>query len=80
MKTVVVANPHASNGRVGRKWADYARRLETAFGRVDFLHTAARGDASVLVRHAIHAGAQRIVVVGGDGTVNEAVNGFFEND
>ena len=80
MKTVVVANPHASNGRVGRKWADYARRLETAFGPVDFLQTAARSEASILVRRAIRAGAQRIVVVGGDGTVNEAVNGFFEND
>ena len=80
MKTVVVANPHACNGRVGRKWADYAQRINNIFGPLTFGHTTAPGEMTVLVRQAIHAGAERIVVVGGDGSVNEAVNGFFEDD
>ena len=80
MKTVVIANPHACNGRVGRKWADYARGISKVFGPMECCHTTAPGEMTVLVRQAIHAGTKRIVVVGGDGSVNEAVNGFFEND
>jgi diacylglycerol kinase (ATP) len=80
MKTVAIANPHACNGRVGRHWADYTRAITGVFGTVEFCHTTAPGEATSLVRRAIHAGAERIVVVGGDGSVNEAVNGFFEHD
>jgi diacylglycerol kinase (ATP) len=80
MKTVAVANPHACNGRVGRHWADYARSMSEVFGPLEFCHTTAPGQMTLLVRQAIHAGAERIVVVGGDGSVNEAVNGFFENE
>lgn len=80
MKTTVISNPHACNGRVGRHWADYTRHLGNVFGAVTFCHTTAPGEMSLLVRQAIHAGAERIVVVGGDGSVNEAINGFFEDD
>jgi len=31
------------------------------------------------VRDALRRGAERIVVIGGDGTISEAVNGFFDN-
>lgn len=79
MKIVVVANPHACNGRVGRYWADYSRDIINAFGEVEFWLTTAPCEASALVRQAILAGAERIVIVGGDGSVNEAINGFFDN-
>ena len=36
--------------------------------------------AAQLAREAIRRGDQRIVGVGGDGTLNEIVNGFFEKD
>jgi diacylglycerol kinase (ATP) len=80
MKTVVVVNPSAGNGIVGRKWATYNRSIVSIFGSSKILMTAAPGEATILVRSAIHSGVERIVVVGGDGSVNEAVNGFFEND
>src|SRR5690606_37093433 len=32
-----------------------------------------------LTREALKSGAERIVAVGGDGTLNEVTNGFFEN-
>src|SRR5436305_2005059 len=42
--------------------------------------TQAPGHATELARQAIKRGARTIIVVGGDGTVNEVVNGFFENE
>jgi YegS/Rv2252/BmrU family lipid kinase len=38
------------------------------------------GDATSLVRHALNEGHHEIVAVGGDGTINEAVNGFFDSE
>jgi len=42
------------------------------------VHTTAPGDATRLAREALRAGAERVVAVGGDGTINEVVNGFFD--
>ncbi len=39
--------------------------------------TTGVGDATRLTRSALESGAERIVAIGGDGTVNEVVNGFF---
>ena len=41
--------------------------------------TAGPGDATRLTREALRGGAERIVAIGGDGTINEVVNGFFED-
>lgn len=79
MKTVVIANPQAGNGRVGRLWADYQRNIAGLYGAPQIHLTTAPNEATLLARQAIHHGAERIVVVGGDGTVNEVINGFFEN-
>jgi YegS/Rv2252/BmrU family lipid kinase len=38
-----------------------------------------RGETARLVRAALKEGHLDIIAVGGDGTINEAVNGFFEN-
>jgi YegS/Rv2252/BmrU family lipid kinase len=47
-------------------------------GRPHF--TEGPGHATELVREGLAAGHRLIVVVGGDGTLNEAVNGFFDAD
>jgi len=43
------------------------------------MESHARGEAARLVRAALKDGHLDIIAVGGDGTINEAVNGFFEN-
>jgi diacylglycerol kinase (ATP) len=43
-----------------------------------FAVTRARGDATDFVREALADGHLEIIAVGGDGTINEAMNGFFD--
>src|SRR3954453_23297986 len=67
----------AGGGRGRAVWRavqNQARRRELAF-EFEFLRAPLTGLG--LVRQALRAGARTIVAVGGDGTVHEAVNGFF---
>jgi len=77
MKTFVLHNPAARNMR--RDWPVIAAALKTVFPRYTGMATPGRGHAARLVRDALREGHGDIVVVGGDGTINEAVNGFFEH-
>jgi YegS/Rv2252/BmrU family lipid kinase len=47
---------------------------------VEVRFTTARGSATDIVRSAVEAGADDVTIVGGDGTVNEAVNGLVKDD
>lgn len=78
-RTVVVVNPQSQGGRLGKRWPEVAETLGRAFP-FDELITERPGDATRLTRDALRAGAERVVALGGDGTVNEVVNGFFDDD
>ena len=77
-RTVVVVNPNSQGGRLGKRWPELADTLARAFP-FDDVQTRAPGDATRIAREALRAGAERIVAIGGDGTINEVVNGFFED-
>lgn len=53
-------------------------RLAIAGVEFDFHETKAAGDATVQTRTALKAGRTAIAVVGGDGALSEAAEGFFE--
>ena len=80
MRTIVVANPAAGGGRVGRRWPSWQRQLERLLGEVDVRFTDGPGSATEITRRALLDGVERIAVVGGDGTLNEVVNGFVAAD
>lgn len=72
----VIVNPTAAHGSVGREWPElrsYIRSRGLAFR--DAL-TEAPGHATELAQEATKAGYATVVAVGGDGTVNEVVNGL----
>lgn len=77
-RTVVIVNPKSQGGKLGKRWPEVAETLQRAFP-FDELMTEGMGDATRLAREALKRGAERIVAIGGDGTVNEVVNGFFED-
>jgi YegS/Rv2252/BmrU family lipid kinase len=76
----IVVNPHSGGGRTGREWPNIERALRAAYPHMRLAITQGRGDATSLVRHALSEGHHEIVAVGGDGTINEAVNGLFDAD
>jgi diacylglycerol kinase (ATP) len=73
---VIIVNPSAGSGRAARLLPWIRERLAL---RPDAeLHvTNRRGEAEELAARAAAAGSDRLVVVGGDGTVQEVVNGVL---
>jgi YegS/Rv2252/BmrU family lipid kinase len=71
-KTAVILNPAARGERATRFRKRVAKLTEGAV----LLSTTRCGDAESLARDAARDGFQHIVAAGGDGTVNEVVNGI----
>jgi YegS/Rv2252/BmrU family lipid kinase len=77
MNVRVIANPVAGGGR-GRVQAEaLASTLECGGAEVELVLTQQAGDAEPA---AARSGADVVVAVGGDGSINEVVNGLTEND
>ena len=79
MTAFIVVNHMSGNGSTGRDWPKIRAGLEGVFPSMTVMQSHARGDAARLVRDALKDGHLDIIAVGGDGTINEAINGFFEN-
>lgn len=72
-----VVNPAAGSGRAGRMWPALSQALREHGLQYEYEATQGPLTAISFVRQALRAGARTIVAVGGDGTINEVVNGFF---
>lgn len=79
MKTFLVVNPKSANGDTGKRWAELQAKVLRALPDAKAGFTAGPMDAARLATDALKQGFRRVVAVGGDGTLNEVVNGFFEN-
>jgi len=79
-RTFAIANPRASAGRVARGRRTIETELSRTWGVTELALSQGPRDITTRVRAALAAGAERVVVVGGDGSINEAVNGFFHTD
>jgi diacylglycerol kinase (ATP) len=78
--TLFVVNPAARGGAGAKLWPQIAAEARRLGLGDEHAFTEGPGHATALVRDAIGRGVERIVAVGGDGTSNEVVNGFFAED
>src|SRR5262245_26692464 len=74
----VIVNPAAAKGGAAGRWAGMRQELTARMGAFEPRFTKAPGHATELARGALAEGARRIVAVGGDGTVNETLNGLLD--
>ena len=77
-ETVFLVNPASDNGATGKRWPEIARRAATRGLEGDTLFSTAPGHLTTLARDAALSGARLLVVVGGDGSVNEVANGIHD--
>ena len=75
IKTVFLVNPAAENGAAGRRWPELAHEAASLGLQGDTRFSERPGHLTELAREAA-ADADLLVAVGGDGTVNEVVNGI----
>jgi YegS/Rv2252/BmrU family lipid kinase len=72
-----IVNPNAGNGKGRKDWT----RISDILGKNDIgfnvMTTQRKGHATEFTRELIAGGYRKIISIGGDGTLNEIVNGIF---
>lgn len=76
----IILNPTAGSGGAARKKAAIIAALTVGGQAPEVAHTEGPGDAGRLVRQARRDGVECVVVVGGDGTLNDAAQGYLDPD
>jgi diacylglycerol kinase (ATP) len=79
-KIAFIVNPHAAAGSAGKSWPHIEALARDRLGAFQVFFSTGPGDATRLTREALSQGAETIVCVGGDGTLNEVVNGLMGED
>jgi YegS/Rv2252/BmrU family lipid kinase len=77
---VFLVNPASANGKTGKRWPDISRAAHAAGLRGEAIFSERAGQLGDLAREAADEGATLLVVVGGDGTVHEVVNGIARRE
>ncbi len=78
VKAHVIYNPIAGPWDVQQAVQRVCAQLEEHGWSIQLKQTKRSGDATVLAHEAARAGCDVVVVAGGDGTLNEAVNGLVD--
>lgn len=79
-KWAVILNPKAGKQRLRRDWAKMYRTLKRAEIEFQVWTTEYAGHAIEIARHLVERGFRNLLVVGGDGTLNEVVNGIYTSN
>jgi len=74
-----IINPAAARGSTLRLWAEARRELSRRGIKFTEHVTGRPGEAVEVTRQGLQSGVSRVVAVGGDGTLNEVVNGYLDD-
>ncbi len=77
MKTAAIVNPVAGSGRAPHAWPGLLKRLGARASQVVTWWTKGPGHAEFLAAQAKRSGFDRVLAVGGDGTIFEVANGLW---
>src|SRR5579883_770300 len=78
MRAGIVVNPRAGKGGAPELAERAAEELSTVGVRAELAHTLCDGDATKLARDMAAAGCDLVFAAGGDGTMNEVVQGIID--
>lgn len=78
LKSVAIINPASADNTTGKKWLEIAELFKKTDIKIKEVFTTKPSDATTLTKEHLKDGYNLIISVGGDGTLNEVVNGFFE--
>jgi diacylglycerol kinase family enzyme len=77
--TALIVNPNSGGGATGKNWENIHKQIKEILGdnpQVAFGQKS--GDGTTLARNFLRNGFKKVIALGGDGTINEVANGFFE--
>jgi YegS/Rv2252/BmrU family lipid kinase len=77
---LVIINPNAGNGKGKKDFERITGLLEQEEIPFSVRFTEKKTEATDLARQAIENGFRKIISVGGDGTLNEVINGLFSQN
>ncbi len=79
-KIAFIVNPHAGNGSAGSNWPFIKALAGDRLGHFEIYMTQRPGDAVMFAKDAVAKEARLLVCVGGDGTLNDVVNGIMMHE
>lgn len=79
-QTTFIINPVSGFGKTKTKIKEITKEIHAIDPKAKISLTNHRMHAIALAKDALIRGADRVVAVGGDGTLNEVVNGYFATD
>jgi len=79
-KVHIIVNPAAGSGRTEKSWQSIKEAIKKAFREFRYVFTEKPRQATSIARQLLKDGYDLIIGVGGDGTLNEICNGYFEKE
>jgi len=79
-KVHVIVNPYSARGKTGQKWEGIKSIIKHYFSEFKYVFTEKPNQATEITREILSEGFDLIIGIGGDGTLNEIMNGFLIGD
>lgn len=76
----IIYNPRAGSRKAQKRWDEIRNYLENRGVLFDYMQSEGYGSVERLARMLANNGYQTIVIVGGDGAINDAVNGIMTSN